>query len=138
MSTTIWRTEDVASSNGVHAGSLLHEVTLDSRLDALREVALTLLHEVESLRSLRPPRSSEQPRLPEAVRRFETHLILAALEKTRGLSHSPVPNSCTARRLARAAVSASTTAASESPSRSVSLTRTPGPEMVSGLFLPSV
>ena len=84
MSTTIWRTEDVASSIGVHAGSLLHEVTLDSRLDALREVALTLLHEVESLRSLRPPRSSEQPRLPEAVRRFETHLILAALEKTRG------------------------------------------------------
>src|SRR5256884_1602569 len=84
MSTTIWRTEDVSASIGVHAGSLLHEVTLDSRLDALREVALTLLHEVESLRSLRPPRSSEQPRLPEAVRRFETHLILAALEKTRG------------------------------------------------------
>ena len=84
MSTTIWRTEDISSSIGVHAGTLLHEVTLDSRLDALREVALTLLHEVESLRSLRPPRSSEQPRLPEAVRRFETHLILAALEKTRG------------------------------------------------------
>ena len=84
MSTTIWRTEDVASSIGVHAGSLLHEVTLDSRLDALREVALTLLHELESLRSLRPPRSSEQPRLPEAVRRFETHLILAALQKTSG------------------------------------------------------
>ncbi len=84
MSTTIWRTEDISSSIGVHAGTLLHEVTLDSRLDALREVALTLLQEVESLRSLRPPRSGEQPRLPEAVRRFETHLILAALEKTRG------------------------------------------------------
>ena len=84
MSTTIWRTEDVSSSIRVHAGSLLHEETLDTRLDALREVALTLLHEVESIRSLRPPRSSEQPRLPEAVRRFETHLILAALEKTRG------------------------------------------------------
>ncbi|HYT49450.1 MAG TPA: helix-turn-helix domain-containing protein [Pyrinomonadaceae bacterium] len=83
MSTTIWRTEDVSSSIGVHAGSLLHEETLDTRLDALREVALTLLHEVESIRSLRPQRS-EQPRLPEAVRRFETHLILAALEKTRG------------------------------------------------------
>ena len=84
MSTTIWRTEDVSSSIAVHAGSLLHEATLDSRLDALREVALTLLHEVESLRSLRPPRSSEQPRLTEAVRCFETHLILQALEKTRG------------------------------------------------------
>jgi len=83
MSTTIWRTEDVSSSIGVHAGSLLHEETLDTRLDALREVVLTLLHEVESIRSLRPQRS-EQPRLPEAVRRFETHLILAALEKTRG------------------------------------------------------
>ncbi|PYS36494.1 MAG: hypothetical protein DMF75_00830 [Acidobacteria bacterium] len=84
MSTTIWRAEDISSSIGVHAGTLLHEVTLDSRLDALKEVALTLLHELESLRSLRPPRSSEQPRLPEAVRRFETHLILAALQKTRG------------------------------------------------------
>lgn len=83
MSTTIWRAED-SSSIGVHAGTLLHEVTLDNRLDALREVALTFLHEVESLRNLRPPRSSEQPRLSEAVRRFETHLILAALEKTRG------------------------------------------------------
>ncbi len=84
MSTTIWRAEDISSSIGVHAGTLLHEVTLDSRLDALKEVALTLLHELESLRSLRPPRSSEQPKLPEAVRRFETHLILAALQKTRG------------------------------------------------------
>ncbi len=84
MSTTIWRAEDISSSIGVHAGTLLHEVTLDSRLDALKEVALTLLHELESLRSLRPPRSSEQPRLPEAVRRFETHLILAALQKTSG------------------------------------------------------
>ena len=84
MSTTSWRTEDVSSSIGVHAGTLLHEATLESRLDALREVALTLLHEVESIRSLRPQPSSEQPRLPEAVRRFETHLILAALEKTRG------------------------------------------------------
>jgi DNA-binding NtrC family response regulator len=84
MSTTIWRTEDISSSIGVHAASLLHEVTLDSRLDALREVAVTLLHEVETLRSLRPPRGSEQPRLSEAVRRFETHLILEALEKTRG------------------------------------------------------
>ncbi len=84
MSTTIWRTEDVSSSIAVHAGSLLHEATLDSRLDALREVALTLLQEVESLRSLRPPRSSRQPRLSEAVRRFETVLIVQALEKTRG------------------------------------------------------
>ena len=84
MNTTIWSTEDLSSTIGVHAGTLLHEATLDSRLDALREVALSLLHEVESIRSLRPQRSSEQPKLPEAVRRFETHLILAALEKTRG------------------------------------------------------
>ena len=83
MRTTIWR-EDLSPSVGIHAGTLLHEATLDSRLDALRDVALTLLHEVESLRSLRPPRGSEQPKLPEAVRRFETQLILTALEKTRG------------------------------------------------------
>ena len=83
MRTTIWR-EDLSPSVGMHAGTLLHEATLDSRLDALRDVALTLLHEVESLRSLRPPRGSEQPKLSEAVRRFETLLILTALEKTRG------------------------------------------------------
>jgi len=83
MRTTIWR-EDLSPSVGIHAGTLLHEATLDSRLDALRDVALTLLHEVESLRSLRPPRGSEQPKLSEAVRRFETQLILTALEKTRG------------------------------------------------------
>ena len=83
MRTTIWR-EDLSPSVGMHAGTLLHEATLDSRLDALRDVALTLLHEVESLRSLRPPRGSEQPKLSEAVRRFETQLILTALEKTRG------------------------------------------------------
>jgi len=83
MRTTIWR-EDLSPSVGIHAGTLLHEATLDSRLDALRDVALTLLHEVESLRSLRPPRGSEQPKLSEAVRRFETLLILTALEKTRG------------------------------------------------------
>jgi len=63
---------------------LLHEATLDSRLDALREVALTLLQEVESLRNARSPRGGHQPKLPEAVRSFETNLILAALEKTRG------------------------------------------------------
>ena len=83
MRTTIWR-EDLSPSVGIHAGTQLHEATLDSRLDALRDVALTLLHEVESLRSLRPPRGSEQPKLSEAVRRFETLLILTALEKTRG------------------------------------------------------
>ena len=83
MRTTI-RREDLSPSVGIHAGTLLHEATLDSRLDALRDVALTLLHEVESLRSLRPPRGSEQPKLSEAVRRFETQLILTALEKTRG------------------------------------------------------
>jgi len=81
---TIWKAEDYPTSIGNQTWTMLREVTLDHRLDALREIALTLLHEVESLRAAEAPRHGDDPRLPEAVRRFESQLILAALEKTRG------------------------------------------------------
>jgi DNA-binding NtrC family response regulator len=81
---TIWKAEDYPASVGNQTWTMLREVTLDHRLDALREIALTLLHEVESLRAVSTPRHGDDPRLSEAVRRFESQLILAALEKTHG------------------------------------------------------
>ena len=80
---TIWETEKLSSVVGVQAWSLLREATLENRLDSLKSVALTLLHEVESLRSAAIP-SQDNPRLLEAVRRFETQLICSALDKTHG------------------------------------------------------
>ena len=80
---TIWDTEKLPGMVEVQAWALAREATLENRLDSLKEVALTLLHEVESLRSAAVP-SPDNPRLLEAVRHFETQLIQAALDKTRG------------------------------------------------------
>src|SRR5436309_16104120 len=74
----------VSSFNGVPASLELQEVTLDSRLDTMREVVLTLLHEVESLKGPQPARGNGWPKLHEEVRRFESDLIRAALSKTGG------------------------------------------------------
>lgn len=62
---------------------LLREATIESRLDALKEVALTLLGAVDSLRSAQPPQDRSL-RLQEEVQRFETELIRTALERTGG------------------------------------------------------
>lgn len=80
----IWKPEDYPTSIGDQTWAMLRDVTLDHRLEALREIALTLLHEVESLRTVEATHHGDDPRLPEAVRRFESQLILAALEKTGG------------------------------------------------------
>jgi transcriptional regulator with GAF, ATPase, and Fis domain len=84
---TIWRGEVLASAlssaNSGQAGSLLSEATLDTRLDALKNVALTLLDAVDSLRSAQPARDHSL-RLQDEVQRFETDLIRIALERTGG------------------------------------------------------
>lgn len=80
---TIWEEGNLTPMVGAQAWALLREATLESRLDSLKDVALSLLHEVESLRSA-AMRNTDNPKLLEAVRRFETQLIYAALEKTRG------------------------------------------------------
>jgi transcriptional regulator with GAF, ATPase, and Fis domain len=64
--------------------SLRNEVVLDNRLTALREVALTLLREVESLRITEPVNLSRKVRLSDEVRRFEVDLICSALSRTAG------------------------------------------------------
>jgi transcriptional regulator with GAF, ATPase, and Fis domain len=64
--------------------SLRNEVVLDNRLTALREVALTLLREVESLRITEPVNLSRKVRLCDEVQRFEVDLICSALSRTAG------------------------------------------------------
>src|SRR5256885_11172487 len=86
-SATIWRDEGISSmistANAGQSEGLLREVTLDNRLDALRDVALTLLSALDSLRSTHPVRD-QSLKLQDEVQRFETDLIRTALERTGG------------------------------------------------------
>jgi transcriptional regulator with GAF, ATPase, and Fis domain len=74
----VWRAPEVAlADNAVH-----NQVILENRLGTLREVALTLLREVESLREVQP---IKQPvRLHDEVQRFEVELINSALSRSHG------------------------------------------------------
>lgn len=60
------------------------EVVLDNRLTTLRDVALTLLREVESLRVTGPLDLVGRVRLCDEVQRFEIELIRSALSRTMG------------------------------------------------------
>jgi len=86
-STAIWRGDVLASAlssaKAGQSGTLLREATIDSRLDALKSVALTLLDAVDSLRAAQPSRE-QSLRLQDEVQRFETDLIRSALERTGG------------------------------------------------------
>ena len=84
MSAMIWKGEGLSSPKDVQASVLLRESTLDSRLNALKEIALSLLNGVESLQSAEPPRPNRSLRLQDEVQRFETELIRCALERTGG------------------------------------------------------
>lgn len=85
MSSAItWRTEGQPTLGGVQARMHLQDVALDNRVEALREAALTVLREVESLRTARLDRADGSVKLYEEVQRFEIDLILSALERTRG------------------------------------------------------
>ena len=61
-----------------------NEVVLDNRLSALRDVALTLLREVESLRITEPINLTRKVSLSDEVQRFEVDLICSALSRTAG------------------------------------------------------
>ncbi len=52
-------------------------------LNGLREAAITLLREVESLAS-KQPHTDRKPGLQEEVQRYEAELIRDALQRTRG------------------------------------------------------
>ena len=53
-------------------------------LDSLREAAVTLMREVESLASSHEPQTNGRLRLQEEVQRFESELIRQALQRTHG------------------------------------------------------
>ena len=86
-SAAIWRGEGLASAlSSAKTGqgsTLLREATLEHRLEALKDVALTLLDAVDSLRSSQPARD-QSLKLQDEVQRFETDLIRTALERTGG------------------------------------------------------
>ena len=60
------------------------ESTVDVRLNALRETALRLLDEVESLAISRPVDVKRGARFSDEVRQFEVSLIRTALGRTSG------------------------------------------------------
>lgn len=53
-------------------------------INTLREAAMTLLREVESLASQQEPPTTQRLGLQEEVQRFESELIRDALHRTRG------------------------------------------------------
>jgi len=53
-------------------------------IDSLREAALTVLREVESLASQQQPRNNDGVGLQEEVQRYESELIRHALQRTGG------------------------------------------------------
>ena len=75
-------------TKGAQTSVLLREAALDSRLEALREVALSLLNEVESLQRSQPPHPDRKVRLQDEVRQFEIDLIRTTLDRTSGRSNS--------------------------------------------------
>jgi transcriptional regulator with GAF, ATPase, and Fis domain len=86
-SAAIWRGDVLASTlssaKAGQSGNLLREATIDSRLDALKNVAQTLLDAVDSLRTAQPSRE-QSVSLQDEVQRFESDLIRTALERTGG------------------------------------------------------
>ena len=86
-SAAIWRsdvqTSALSSAQAGQGSILLREATLDNRLDALRDVAATVMEAVDSLRIAQPSREHSM-RLQAEVQRFEADLIRTALERTGG------------------------------------------------------
>lgn len=83
MSSSMMWTDSRVVGDGAGAAVLRSEVAMDNRLNTLREVALTLLREVESLR-VSQPATKRSLRLQDEVRRFEIDLIRSALSRTAG------------------------------------------------------
>ena len=82
-SSMIWGTDGLPAAEPAGA-ALRGEIAMDNRLNTLREVALTLLREVESLRVSQPANNKRSVRLHDEVQRFEVDLIRSALGRTGG------------------------------------------------------
>ncbi len=79
----MWGNDTVIGADSNGAAVLRNEVALDNRLNTLREVALTLLREVELLR-VSQPATKRSVKLHDEVQRFEIDLIRSALSRTAG------------------------------------------------------
>ena len=83
MSTSMsWGSEPLPMAEAV--SGIRSEVAMDNRLNTLREVALTLLREVESLRVSQSDSGKRRVKLHDEVQRFEVDLIRSALGRTGG------------------------------------------------------
>ena len=78
-----WGSDGLATPIGEEASTLVREAALEQRLKAIREVAVNLLNEVESLGGARM-RNRRNLKLHEEVQQFEMDLIRIALDKTGG------------------------------------------------------
>jgi transcriptional regulator with GAF, ATPase, and Fis domain len=84
MSSAInWGADGLTSPIGGEASTLVRQAALEHRLKSLREVALNLLTEVESLGGVLP-RAGKNLKLHEEVQQFEIDLIRIALDRTNG------------------------------------------------------
>ena len=84
MSTAgISTTENPLSPRGLQVSPQQREMVLNSRLDSLREIALSLLTELETF-GRAATAANGRIRLDDEVKRFEIDLIRAALDRTRG------------------------------------------------------
>ena len=79
----MWRSEEFAHSPASQS-TLLRDATLENRINVLREIAVTLLGEVDLLRGAAPTRSDSELSLHDEVQRFERELIQSALARTNG------------------------------------------------------
>jgi DNA-binding NtrC family response regulator len=79
-----WGVDGVLSPRGAQTSILMREAALENRLEALREVALNLLSEVESLRGVQPQQSDRSVKLHDEVQQFEIDLIRITLDRANG------------------------------------------------------
>lgn len=77
-----WNLPQLPESEATTNAVSLPESALSNRLENLRQVALTLLREVESLRVSQEPDTNRNVKLYDEVQRFEIELIRSALVRT--------------------------------------------------------
>ena len=78
-----WRVEQ-ASDLAIGSGTRFESSLDNERLNALRNLVLLLLREIESIQLERPAPADESASLQDQVQRFESDLIRQALHRTRG------------------------------------------------------
>ena len=84
MSAAVLEHQKMRLLGGGDTGSSQEDVALGNKIRALKEIALLLLRELESLGEAQPMDGKRSINLQEEVRRFEIDLIERALRRTGG------------------------------------------------------